>query len=130
MTDNFRLHGLAAYDASSIFLEMVLATGNAGLVERLRTVTDPDQAAGVAGALERMRGYARQRHDSGADAWVVQYIEDRDSADDLADECREIFGREPVFISEVGPVLGAHIGPGMLGVGSVPESALETGPPA
>ena len=43
---------------------------------------------------------------------------------------REIFGREPVFISEVGPVLGAHIGPGMLGVGSVPESALERDQPA
>jgi DegV family protein with EDD domain len=77
-------------------------------------------------ALERMRGYARQRHESGADAWVVQYIEDRDSADEFADECQEIFGREPVFISEVGPVIGAHIGPGMLGVGSVPESALAT----
>jgi fatty acid-binding protein DegV len=29
-----------------------------------------------------------------------------------------------VFMSEVGPVLGAHLGPGMLGVGSMPESAL------
>jgi DegV family protein with EDD domain len=84
-------------------------------IERVRTRTR---------ALERMRGYARQRHDGGADAWVVQYVQDRDTADEFADECREIFGREPVFISEVGPVIGAHIGPGMLGVGSVPESAL------
>jgi DegV family protein with EDD domain len=75
-------------------------------------------------ALERMRGYARQRHESGADAWVVQWVQDRDTADEFADECREIFGREPVYMSEVGPVIGAHIGPGMLGVGSVPESAL------
>ena len=29
-----------------------------------------------------------------------------------------IFGCDPAFISEVGPVLGAHVGPGLLGVGS------------
>jgi DegV family protein with EDD domain len=74
--------------------------------------------------MERMRAHAVERHDAGADAWVVQYIRDRETADTLADHCREIFGREPVFMSEVGPVIGAHIGPGMLGVGGVPESAL------
>jgi DegV family protein with EDD domain len=84
-------------------------------VERVRTRSR---------ALERLRGYARQRHESGADAWVVQYIQDRETAEALIDDCREIFGREPVFISEVGPVIGAHIGPGLLGVGSVPESVL------
>ena len=84
-------------------------------VERVRTRSK---------ALQRLRAYAGQRHEAGADAWVVQYIQDRDTADEFAEECREIFGREPVYMSEVGPVLGAHLGPGMLGVGSVPESAL------
>ena len=37
----------------------------------------------------------------------------------LVDDCREIFGCEPVFVSEIGAVLGAHVGPGLLGVGSV-----------
>jgi DegV family protein with EDD domain len=84
-------------------------------VERVRTRSR---------ALERLRAYAGQRHEAGADAWVVQYIQDRETAEALSDECREIFGSEPVFFSEVGPVLGAHLGPGMLGVGSVSESAL------
>ena len=84
-------------------------------VERVRTRSK---------ALQRLRAYAGQRHEAGADAWVVQYIQDRDTADEFAEECREIFGREPVYMSEVGPVLGAHLGPGMLGVGSIPESAL------
>ncbi len=84
-------------------------------VERVRTRSK---------ALQRLRAYAGQRHEAGADAWVVQYIQDRDTAEEFAEECREIFGREPVYMSEVGPVLGAHLGPGMLGVGSVPESAL------
>jgi DegV family protein with EDD domain len=84
-------------------------------VERVRTRSR---------SLERMRGYARQRHEDGADAWVVQYIEDREAAEELIGDCREIFGREPVFTSEVGPVIGAHVGPGLIGVGSVPESVL------
>ncbi|MEK6277059.1 MAG: DegV family protein [Actinomycetota bacterium] len=75
-------------------------------------------------SLERMRDYARQRHESGADAWVVQHIQDPGTAETLAADCREIFGNDPVFVSEVGPVCGSHVGPGMIGVGSVPESAL------
>jgi DegV family protein with EDD domain len=84
-------------------------------VERVRT---------RARALERLRGYARQRHESGADGWVVQHIQDDETAAALIDDCREIFGCEPVFVSEIGAVLGAHVGPGLLGVGSVPTSVL------
>jgi DegV family protein with EDD domain len=79
-------------------------------VERVRT---------RARSLERLRGYARQRQESGAYGWVVQYIQDKETADALVEDCYEIFGCEPAFISEVGPVLGAHVGPGLLGVGSV-----------
>jgi DegV family protein with EDD domain len=84
-------------------------------VERVRT---------RARSLERLRGYARQRHESGAHGWVVQYIQDKETADSLIEDCYEIFGCDPVFISEVGPVLGAHVGPGLLGVGSVPTELV------
>jgi DegV family protein with EDD domain len=84
-------------------------------IERVRT---------RARSLERLRGYARQRHESGADGWVVQHIQDDETAAALVDDCREIFGCEPVFVSEIGAVLGAHVGPGLLGVGSVPTSVL------
>ena len=63
-------------------------------------------------AFERMVDYARQRHDDGADGWVVQHIQDPETARRLVEQCREIFGTEPVFVSEVGPVIGAHVGPG------------------
>ncbi|HEX8051045.1 MAG TPA: DegV family protein, partial [Solirubrobacterales bacterium] len=79
-------------------------------VERVRT---------RARSLERLRGYARQRQESGAYGWVVQYIQDKETADALIEDCYEIFGCDPAFVSEVGPVLGAHVGPGLLGVGSV-----------
>jgi fatty acid kinase fatty acid binding subunit len=76
-------------------------------------------------AIARLIDYARQRHGDGADGWVVQHIRDPDGAAEMVDACRSIFGREPVFVSEIGPVLGAHVGPGLIGVGGTVESVLE-----
>jgi fatty acid kinase fatty acid binding subunit len=75
-------------------------------------------------AFERMVDFARERRDSGSDAWVVQHIQDPESARRLVDECRQIFGGEPAFVSEIGPVIGAHTGPGLLGVGGIPSELL------
>jgi DegV family protein with EDD domain len=85
-------------------------------VERVRT---------RARSLERLRDYARQRQESGIDGWVVQHIQDSETAAQLVDDCREIFGCEPVFVSEIGAVLGAHVGPGLLGVGSARRELVE-----
>jgi DegV family protein with EDD domain len=75
-------------------------------------------------AFERMVDYARQRQSSGMNAWVVQHIQAPEQAQALAIRCREIFDRDAVFTSEIGPVLGAHTGPGLLGVGSIDERFL------
>lgn len=85
-------------------------------IERVRT---------GAKAIARLIEYAEQRHRDGADAWVVQHIQAPDEAQRLIDATREIMGRDPVFVSEIGPVIGAHVGPGLLGVGGIPLSALE-----
>jgi DegV family protein with EDD domain len=76
-------------------------------------------------AFERMVDYARQRHEAGADAWVVQHVQDPETAARLVEACKPIFGRDPVFTSEIGPVIGAHVGPGLLGVGGVSWKGLE-----
>jgi DegV family protein with EDD domain len=86
-------------------------------IERVRT---------RARSLERLVDYARQRHSDGADAWVVQHVQDPDAADRLSEECHGIFGGDPVFVSEIGPVIGAHVGPGLLGVGAIPTALLES----
>ena len=80
-------------------------------VERVRT---------SARMQARLIDYARQRHDSGADGWAVQHINAPHQAAHVVAECRDVFGCEPLLVSEVGPVLSAHVGPGMLGVGSLP----------
>src|SRR3954447_12994260 len=75
-------------------------------------------------AFERMVDYGRQRHEAGADAWVVQHVQDPENAQRLVEACQPFFGSEPVFTSEVGPVIGAHVGPGLLGIGGISRAAL------
>jgi DegV family protein with EDD domain len=84
-------------------------------VERVRT---------AGRAFERMVQYAEQLHGEGSDGWVVQHIQATEQADRLIERCREIFDSEPVFTSEVGPVIGTYTGPGLIGVGAVPRSLL------
>jgi fatty acid-binding protein DegV len=48
----------------------------------------------------------------------------RDEAERLAERCRQVFESDPIFVSEIGPVVGVHTGPGLLGVGGVPPSVL------
>jgi DegV family protein with EDD domain len=75
-------------------------------------------------AFERMTDYMRSRQADGADAWVVQHIRAPDVAERLIAEGRRIFGCAPAFVSEVGPVIGAHVGPGLVGVGGIPRALL------
>jgi DegV family protein with EDD domain len=75
-------------------------------------------------AFERMVDYMRARQADGSDAWMVQHIQAPDVAERLVERGREIFGSEPVTVSEVGPVIGAHVGPGLVGVGGLPASFL------
>ena len=75
-------------------------------------------------AFERLVDYMRSRKDDGADGWVIQHIQAPEQAQRLVERGREIFGCEPVWVSEVGPVIGAHVGPGLLGAGGCPRSLL------
>ena len=84
-------------------------------IERVRTSSR---------AFERLVAYAEERREAGASGWVVQHIQSRDAAERMAERCRQIFESDPVFVSEVGPVLGVHTGPGLLGVGGVPPKLL------
>jgi len=85
-------------------------------VERVRTSSR---------AFARLVDYMESRRDDGADGWVVQHIQAPEQAQRLVERGREIFGSEPLWVSEVGPVIGAHVGPGLLGVGGCPRSLVE-----
>ena len=87
-------------------------------VERVRTRSR---------AFERLVDYARQRHEDGADGWVVQHVQDPENAARLVDACWPVFGCDPIFTSEIGPVIGAHVGPGLLGIGATNRELVEQG---
>ncbi|CAN5502790.1 DegV family protein [soil metagenome] len=84
-------------------------------VERVRTRSR---------SIERLISYAEQKHKDGADGWCVQHIQDPEAAERMVEACTPIFDCEPQFVSEIGPVLGAHAGPGLIGVGATTRASL------
>jgi DegV family protein with EDD domain len=75
-------------------------------------------------AMERMIAYLRELHERGADGWIVQHAQSPGDAATLVAEGESIFGSKPLFCTQVGPVLGAHLGSGMLvgGIGCEPAA--------
>lgn len=75
-------------------------------------------------AMQQMVAYQHELHSRGAVDWFVQHAQSLDDAEALVTQGTEIFGKEPLFCSQVGPVLGAHLGSGMLvgGIGCAPDT--------
>ena len=68
-----RIGGARAWIGSALKIKPILTLEEEITpVERVRT---------RARSIERLRDYARQRHEDGADAWVVQHIQDPETAD-------------------------------------------------
>jgi DegV family protein with EDD domain len=65
-------------------------------------------------AFERMVSHLRELQERGASDWIVQHAQSPEDASRLVEAGSEIFGSEPLFCTQVGPVLGAHLGAGML----------------
>jgi DegV family protein with EDD domain len=84
-------------------------------IERVRT---------AGRAFERLADYLQERRESGADVFFIQHVQAPDVAARLAERGRAIYGRGPEFVSEIGPVIGTHTGPGLIGVTGLPGSAL------
>src|SRR5829696_1758619 len=107
-----RIGGAQAWIGGALKIKPILALvdGEVAPVERVRT---------QGRAFERMVDFLRDRRDAGATAWMVQHIRAPEQAERLVERGRELFGTEPLFVSEIGPVIGAHAGPGLLGVSGV-----------
>jgi DegV family protein with EDD domain len=65
-------------------------------------------------AFERMVAYLRELQERGATDWIVQHAQAPADAERLVEQGKAIFGFDPLFCTQVGPVLGAHLGAGML----------------
>jgi len=111
-----RIAGAQAWLGSALKIKPILTVeAEITPVERVRTSRR---------AFERMVELLRSRSEDGADAWMVQHIQAPREAQELARRGTEIFGSPPRVISEIGPVIGSHVGPGLLGAGGLPSSFL------
>jgi DegV family protein with EDD domain len=112
-----RIGAASAWIGSTLKVKPILTVENEMTpVERVRTSSR---------AFERMLDYARQRADSGAGAWSAQHINAPEQCAALVERGTEVFGHGPTIVSEIGPVLAAHTGPGLLGIGALPERFVE-----
>jgi DegV family protein with EDD domain len=111
-----RIGSAQAYLGSALKIKPILTLGKEiEPIERVRT---------AGRAMDRLKEALEQRFEEGCDEFAVQHIQDPARAAELADAGRGIYGREPLFVSEVGPVIGTHVGPGLLGVAGVRSSLL------
>jgi DegV family protein with EDD domain len=112
-----RIGGAQAWLGAALQIKPILTVeGEITPIERVRTSRR---------AFERMSALLEECARHGNDAWMIQHIQSPEEAARLAERGKELFGSDPVNFSEVGPVIGTHVGPGLLGVGGIPRSLLE-----
>src|SRR5919107_1331442 len=75
-------------------------------------------------AFGRLVDHLVTLHGQGGDIFFIQHIRAPEQAAKMAERGEELFGRPPEFVSEIGPVIGAHVGPGLLGVTALPSRLL------
>jgi DegV family protein with EDD domain len=101
-----RIGGAQALLGSALKIKPILTFGTEiSPVGRVRTHSK---------ALERMESYLVELQERGSTDWIVQHAQSPEDAESLVERGTEIFGTAPLFCTQVGPVLGAHLGSGML----------------
>jgi len=111
-----RIGAASAWIGATLRVKPILTIeGEMQPVERVRTATR---------AFERLADHLQQRKDDGCDRFAVQHTNSLDVAERLAERGREIYGNDPVILSEIGPVIGTHTGPGLLGVAGLRSDLL------
>jgi DegV family protein with EDD domain len=111
-----RIGGARAWIGATLKIKPILTIeGEMQPVERVRT---------SGRAFDRLVDHLRQRKENGCDAFAIQHIQVPDAAERLAERGREIYGRDPEMVSEIGPVIGTHTGPGILGVAGLYADVL------
>jgi DegV family protein with EDD domain len=111
-----RIGGAQAWIGSALKIKPILSINREiQPIERVRT---------AGRAFERMVAHLTMLRDEGADVFFIQHIQAPEVAVRLAERGRELYGRPPEFVSEIGPVIGAHVGPGLFGVTALRGSVL------
>ena len=111
-----RIGGAQAWIGSTLKIKPILAIESEIVpIERVRT---------WGRAFERMVDHLSSLREDGNDRFFIQHIQAADQAEKLAQRGAAIYGRPPEFVSEMGPVIGAHAGPGLIGVTALRDALL------
>jgi len=111
-----RIGGAQAWIGSTLRIKPILSIDSQiQPIERVRT---------SGRAFGRLVEHLLTLHGQGGDIFFIQHIRAPEQAAKMAARGQEIFGRPPEFVSEIGPVIGAHVGPGLLGVTALPSRLL------
>ena len=114
-----RVGGAQAWMGTTLKIKPILSIESEILpVERVRT---------SGRAFERLIDYLEARREDGCDTFFIQHVHAPDQAQRLIERGKQIYGRDPEFVSEIGPVIGAHVGPGLLGVSGIPRGLMYPG---
>lgn len=112
-----RIGALAKFVGTAIKIKPILTVTADGIVpvERVRTESR---------VLARMAELALAAMPEGG-GYFVQHIQAPDRVQVVVDALKEATGQDPIVpLAEIGPVIGAHIGPGLIGVGVCPPGLI------
>jgi DegV family protein with EDD domain len=101
-----RIGGAQALVGTALRIKPILTFGT--------EITPVDRVRTKSRALQRMDSYLVELRERGATDWMVQHAQSAADADRLVARGIEVFGSEPLFCTQVGPVLGTHLGSGVL----------------
>jgi DegV family protein with EDD domain len=113
-----RIGAVASVVGGAIKIKPILTVSHEGIipVEKVRT---------EARVLARIADLAMERLPPGGD-FIVQHVQAPERAQTVIDDLTRRIGKPPGFVpAEIGPVLGAHVGPGLLGVGVFPAGLID-----
>jgi DegV family protein with EDD domain len=111
-----RIGGAQAWIGSTLKIKPILAIESEIVpIERVRT---------WGRAFERLVDHLSALREDGNDRFFIQHIQAPEQAEKLAQRGEAIFGRPPEFVSEMGPVIGAHAGPGLIGTTALRHDVL------
>ena len=111
-----RIGAAQAFLGSALKIKPILSIDSEiTAVERVRT---------QGRAIDRLVRELQEQHDDGADIYFLQHVQAPELAERVIARAREIYGSDPVFVSEIGPVVGTHTGPGLVGVTAIPSALI------
>jgi DegV family protein with EDD domain len=113
-----RIGAVASVVGSAIKIKPILTVTKEGIVpvEKVRTESR---------VLARIGDLAADRLPPDG-SFIVQHVQAPDRAQKVIDDLSARFGKAPAFVpGEIGPVIGAHVGPGLIGVGVFPSGMLD-----